>query len=105
MHDTTLTVIITAVITLLLNVAYRIFSGGIASGAVAQRLGSIEQAIIGMQGELKQMTSILIDLANVRGEIKNLEHRADRSEEDIRDLRRGRGFIQEEIRGEYPKAP
>lgn len=73
------------------------------SGEVNQRLASIEQAILAMQGDLKQLTKVLVELGSVRGELKSHEQRMGRIDQDIRDLRRGRGFIQEEIKGEYPR--
>ena len=98
-----MTVIVTTAITLLVNFLYKVFAGGIKSGTVTQRLGSIENAIIAIQIDLKQMTGILVDLASVRGDIRSLANRTERNEQDIRELRHGRGFVQEEIKGEYPR--
>lgn len=47
-----------------------------------------------MQGEIKKLSEILINLADIRGDIKTLTTRIDATEQDIRELRHGRGFIQ-----------
>jgi hypothetical protein len=51
-----------------------------------------------MQSEIKKLGDILINLADIRGEIKGLTQRVFTSEQDIRELRHGDGFIQKSNR-------
>ncbi|WP_439399106.1 hypothetical protein ACRQ5Q_17040 [Bradyrhizobium sp. PMVTL-01] len=46
-----------------------------------------------MQAEIKRLGDVLIDLANVRGEMKVLDTRITAAEQDIRELRHGDGYI------------
>lgn len=46
-----------------------------------------------MQAEIKKLGDILVNLADIRGDIKSLSTRVSATEEDIRELRRGHGFI------------
>lgn len=59
-----------------------------------------------MQAEIKKLGEILVNLSDIRGEIKVLAIRVTTSEQDIRELRHGHGFIQHRsqagIDGEYP---
>lgn len=91
--DTTLAVAVCAVVTLGCNVAYRIYTGGRVTGSVGQRLNSIEQTLQALQDEIKKLGEILIKLADMRGEIRSLEGRMDRTEDDIRELRHGEGYV------------
>lgn len=94
---------VVASVTLAANIMYRVFTGGRATGSVGARLNSIENTLFSLQDEIKKLTDILLKIADMKGEIGRIEIRVSRSEADIRDLRRGRGFIQEEIKGEYPR--
>jgi hypothetical protein len=101
--DPTSTMVVTtavsSVVSILIVIVSRAFYGGQSSGEVKQRLGSIEVAIVAMQTDFKKLTDVLINQADMQA-------RMARSEEDIRDLRRGRGFIKDRseggINGEYP---
>jgi len=59
-----------------------------------------------MQTEIKEIGKILINLADIRGDIRELTSRVKSAEDDIRELRHGVGFIQNRsqggIDGEYP---
>lgn len=46
-----------------------------------------------MQAEIKKLGEILINLADIRGEIRVLDTRVTATEQDIRELRHGQGFI------------
>ncbi len=52
-----------------------------------------------MQTEIKEIGKILINLADIRGDIRELNSRVKSSEDDIRELRHGRGFIQNRSQG------
>lgn len=49
--------------------------------------------LAGMQAEIKELKDVLVDLAEVRGEIKTLDARVTGVEQDIREFRHGDGFI------------
>lgn len=57
-----------------------------------------------LQDEIKKLSEILVDLADIRGEIRVLASRVTASETDIRELRHGDGFIQGRrgVDREYP---
>jgi hypothetical protein len=101
--DPTSTMVVTtavsSVVSILIIVVSRVFYGGQSSGEVKQRLGSIEIAIVGMQTDFRKLTDVLINQADMQARVAGLE-------EDIRDMKRGRGFINNRsdggINGEYP---
>jgi hypothetical protein len=101
--DPTSTMVVTtavsSVVSILIIVVSRVFDGGQSSGEVKQRLGSIEIAIVGMQTDFRKLTDVLINQADMQARVAGLE-------EDIRDMKRGRGFINNRsdggINGEYP---
>jgi hypothetical protein len=49
--------------------------------------------LIGMQAEIKKLGDILVNLAEVRGEIRVANTRLTNAEQDIRELRHGQGFV------------
>lgn len=54
---------------------------------------ALSNRIDGMQAELRRLGDVLIDLANVRGEIRVLDSRLTAAEKDIRELRHGDGYV------------
>ena len=67
-------------------------------------VANIKDDVQGMQTEIKKLGEILIAQADIRGEIKVLESRLAATEQDIRELRHGRGFVQVDrsgVDGEY----
>lgn len=65
----------------------------------------IKTDVAGMQLEIKKLGEILIAQADIRGELKVLSTRISATEEDVRNLRRGEGFItnrRTSVEGEYP---
>lgn len=101
--DPILAAAVVSSVTLIFNILYRVFTGGKATGSVGSRLNSIENALQSLQEEIKKLTDILLKISDLRGDIGRLGDRIGRCETDILDLRRGRGFIREEIMGEYPR--
>lgn len=73
-------------------------------------LGSMKATVSEMRQEQKLMKS---DFADMKNEIKKVgdvlvkiavtDQRLLNVEQDIREIKHGRGFIQEEIKGEYPR--
>jgi hypothetical protein len=49
--------------------------------------------LLGMQAEIKKLGEILVNIAEVRGEIRVVNTRMTNAEQDIRELRHGQGFI------------
>jgi hypothetical protein len=47
-----------------------------------------------MQAEIKKLGDILVNLADIRGEIRVLDTRVTANEQDIREMRHGKGFVQ-----------
>jgi hypothetical protein len=58
-----------------------------------------------MQTEIKKLGEILVNLADIRGEIRVLETRVTASEQDIRELRHGHGQVRGPagLEREYPR--
>ena len=46
-----------------------------------------------IQKEIKKLGDILVNLADIRGDIKSLTTRVTTTEQDIRELRHGHGFV------------
>lgn len=58
--------------------------------------GLMEKELATMQTEISKIAKIVTDNAVMQQRILNIE-------EDIRDIKKGRGFIREEISGEYSR--
>lgn len=56
----------------------------------------IKDDVAEVQVEIKKLGQILIDQAGIRVELRGLDKRVSASEQDIRELRHGRGFVQGE---------
>lgn len=54
---------------------------------------SLKADLASMQIEIKKLGDILVNLADIRGEIKVLDTRITATEQDIRELRHGDGFV------------
>ncbi len=54
---------------------------------------NLKKDILGMQGDIKKLGDILVNLADLRGEIKVHDTRITAAEQDIRELRHGEGFV------------
>ena len=88
--DTTTSAVIVAGVTLLFNVSLHLFGGG---WRMSSRLTSMETTLKGVQEELANLSRVLIEMANLRGEFLAISGRIGRAEEDIRELRHGDGFV------------
>lgn len=73
-------------------------------GALKIGAAALKQELSSMQVEIKKLSEILIDLAGIRGELRELRTRVTTSEQDVRELRHGDGFVQGRrgIDREYP---
>lgn len=56
---------------------------------------NLKEDVTDMKTEIKKVGEVLIKMAVTQTRLDNVE-------QDIRDLKHGRGFIQERINGEYP---
>jgi hypothetical protein len=68
-------------------------------------VSNIKTQVEGMQTEIKKLGEILVAQADIRGELKVLSTRLNATEEDIRGLRKGEGFITRHratVDGEHP---
>jgi hypothetical protein len=57
-------------------------------------VNTLKVELASMQSEIKKLGDILINLADIRGEIRVLGTRITANEQDIRELRHGHGFVQ-----------
>lgn len=74
-----------------------IAAGGLAAIiTIKNTVGNMKADITDMKAEIKKVGDVLIQLAVQEQRMSNVE-------QDIRELKHGRGFIQDEIRGEYPR--
>ncbi len=68
-------------------------------------VANIRTEVAGMQLEIRKLGDILIAQADIRGELKVLSTRIAATEQDIRGLRKGEGFITRHratVEGEHP---
>lgn len=82
-----------------------IIGGGLMVFATLRNtVANIKNEVAGMQLEIKKLGEILIAQADIRGELKVLDTRISSTEEDVRNLRRGEGWItgrRTSVDGEY----
>lgn len=99
--------IVIPTVLLTLTVA-RILGGG--SWKLSGRITSIEGSVNtvksimqSMQSEITRMGNILEKIADLKGDIRVLENRVGRAEEDIRELQHGEGMVLPINKGHYEK--
>lgn len=88
--DATFAAFVVAGVTLAFNVSLHLFGGG---WRLSRRLASFETSITSMQEELRKLSQVLINMADMRGELKVVQTRVTACEQDIREIRHGDGFI------------
>src|SRR3954468_22103968 len=72
-----------------------IIAGGITVFVTLRNtVANIKTEVTGMQIEIKKLGDILIAQADMRGDMRVLENRVTATEQDIRELRHGKGFVQ-----------
>jgi len=86
---------------------FAIVSGGVTVFATLKStVANVKTEVAAMQVEIKKLGEILVAQADIRGELKGLGARADRNEQDIRDLQHAgirNGSYTRSIDGEYPR--
>ena len=60
------------------------------------KVDDVAKKVEELREDVRDLTSAVTQLAVVNNRLNNVE-------EDIREMKRGRGFIQEEIKGEWPR--
>lgn len=73
-----------------------ILGGGVSALIVMRStVNNLKTDMVDMKAEIKKVGEVLISLAVTNKRLDNVE-------EDIRDMKHGRGFIANRINGEYP---
>ena len=54
---------------------------------------TLKRDFLAIQDEIKKLGDILVNLADIRGDIKTLSARIGMAEQDIREMKHGDGFI------------
>lgn len=72
-----------------------IIGGGISVFVTLRNtVANIKIEVTGMQTEIKKLGEILIAQADIRGELRVLGTRITATEQDVRELRHGDGFVE-----------
>lgn len=80
----------------ILEIAAITTGGLLALGALKSTISSMKNDMTDMKAELKKVGDILVTMARVDQRVLILE-------QDLREMKHGRGFIQDEIKGEWPR--
>ena len=80
----------------IIEISTILIGGIVVFTQVKSRVDTLGTDVSEMRDDMKSMSRSVSEIAVVN-------NRLNRAEADIADLRRGRGFIAEEIRGEYPR--
>lgn len=81
--------------------------GGISAiFTIKSSVGNMKTDLVDLKAEIKKLGEVMIEMADIRGELKVGSNRIAACEQDIRELRHGRGFISSRsdggVNGEYP---
>lgn len=89
-----------------------ISGGGVATLAIVKNsvtnlrgeIKTMKFDFIDVKAEIKKLSEVMVDMADIRGEIKLAGNRITAAEQDIRELRHGEGFIRgpRGVDREYP---
>lgn len=88
--DTATTVALIAAVTLGYNFLSSLMGGG---WKLSNRLSSMETMLGAVREDISKLSDVLINIADMRGELKVLSSRVTSTEQDIRELRHGHGFV------------
>ena len=86
----------------MLNFVDKIWGGG---WKLSNRITKLETGVDGIQAEIRKLVEAIGKIADMRGDIRVLDTRVLSAEQDIRELRHGKGFIRDRrdaVDGEYP---
>ncbi|MCK1543271.1 hypothetical protein IVB12_15250 [Bradyrhizobium sp. 179] len=75
---------------LMLNFVDKIWGGG---WKLSNRITRLESGVDGIQSEIKKLVEAIGKIADMRGDIRVLDTRVLATEQDIRELRHGEGFV------------
>jgi hypothetical protein len=71
-----------------------ILLGGIAVlWTLKSDVKTLKRDFVAIQDEIKKLGDILVNLADIRGDIKALSARVSMAEQDIREMKHGDGFV------------
>ncbi len=90
----------------LIEITSIIAGGATVFATLKSTVANVKAEVAAMQMEIKKLGEILVAQADIRGELKGLGARADRAEQDIRDLQHAsvrNGNYSRSIDGEYPR--
>lgn len=81
--------------------------GGISAiFTIKSSVGNMKNDLVDLKAEIKKLGEVMIEMADIRGELKVGSNRIAACEQDIRELRHGRGFIAQRsdggVNGEWP---
>jgi hypothetical protein len=81
--------------------------GGISAiVTVKSSVGNMKTDLVDLKAEIKKLGEVMVEMADIRGELKVGSNRIAACEQDIRELRHGRGFISQRsdggVNGEWP---
>ena len=72
-----------------------ILAGGITVFvSLRNTVTNIKDDVAEIQTEIKKLGDVLIEQADIQAQLRGLDRRVSASEQDIREMRHGRGFIQ-----------
>jgi hypothetical protein len=79
----------------IIEIASIVGGGFLFLTSLKNTVGNLKEDVAAMQTEIKQIGKVLIQMAVTNTRLDNVE-------QEIRDLKHGRGFIREAIEREYP---
>lgn len=68
--------------------------GMIAIASLRSTVGNMKSDLADVKKEIKKVTDVLVQMAVTDQRVTNIE-------QDMRDMKRGKGFIQRDVNGEY----
>lgn len=83
----------------MLNFVDKIWGGG---WKLSNRITKLETGVDGIQSEIRKLVEAISKIADMRGDIRVIDTRLLACEDDVRELRHGRGFVRESVDREYP---
>lgn len=79
----------------IVEIGVLVVGGLLTLGALRNTVNNLKNDMTDMKAEIKKVGQVLVQMAVTSTRLDNVE-------QDIRDLKHGRGFIQERVNGEYP---
>lgn len=80
----------------LIEILVIVIGGVVAISSFKQSLSTVQTDVVELKDDIKALNKVVVQMAVT-------DQRLLAVEQDIRDLQRGKGFIHEEIKGEWPR--